>query len=282
VSTDEIGAGGAQPNLGRLVAKVPEITLYFWITKVLTTGMGEAASDYLGNSLGTAIAMPLGGAALIAALMLQFRVRRYIAWVYWLAVVMVSVFGTMLADGIHSAGVPYIVSTIVFSLGLAGIFYWWNASEGTLDVHSIYTRRRERFYWATVIATFALGTAAGDMTASTFDLGYVSSVIVFAILIAVPAIGYWRFGLNPVVAFWFAYVVTRPLGASAADWMAVPRNQGGLGWGTGWVTLGMTAAIICFVGYLAIGRRGTESTGAQPSALDRGAVDAELPGNGSY
>jgi uncharacterized membrane-anchored protein len=183
----------------------------------------------------------------------QFRVREYRAWVYWLAVVMVSVFGTMVADGIHNgAGIPYWLSTIVFALFLAAALGGWYLREKTLDIHSIFTRRRESFYWATVIGTFALGTAAGDMTASTFNLGYVSSVVIFAVAIIVPAVGYWKFGLNPILAFWFAYIVTRPLGASAADLMAVPRSLGGWGLGTGWVTLITTAAILCFVAYLAV------------------------------
>ncbi len=242
--------------LGTVVAKVPEITAYFWITKVLTTGMGEAASDYLGAQLGSAVAMPLAGAALIIALVIQFKVRRYLAWVYWLAVVMVSVFGTMVADGIHNgADVPYWLSTIVFAIILAGVLFGWYRREKTLDIHSIVTRRRECFYWATVISTFALGTAAGDMTASTFNLGYVSSVVIFAVAIVIPAVGYWKFGLNPILAFWFAYIVTRPLGASAADLMAVPRSLGGWGLGTGWVTLISTAAILAFVGYLAVTSR---------------------------
>jgi uncharacterized membrane-anchored protein len=242
-----------------VATKVPEITGYFWITKVLTTGMGEAASDYLGNRLGTAVAMPLAGAALAGALIVQFRVRRYLAWVYWLAVVMVSVFGTMLADGIHNGtGIPYWVSTIVFGAVLGAVLLGWQRSEQTLNIHSIRTRRREGFYWATVVSTFALGTAAGDMTASSFDLGYVSSVVIFLVVIAIPAIGYWRFGLNPILGFWFAYVLTRPLGASTADWLAVPRGQGGLGLGTGWVTLLTTGAIGCFVGYLAATRTDLE------------------------
>jgi uncharacterized membrane-anchored protein len=253
VSLEEIAPHQPQPELRALVAKVPEITAYFWITKVLTTGMGEAASDYLGSSLGTAVAMPLACMALIGALIGQFRVQRYVAWVYWLAVVMVSVFGTMLADGIHNgAGVPYWLSTIVFTVVLAGVLAGWYRSENTLDIHSIVTRRREYFYWSTVIATFALGTAAGDMTASTFRLGYVSSVVIFAVVIVIPAVGYWKFGLNPILAFWFAYVITRPLGASAADLMAVPRALGGWGLGTGWVTLITTIAILGFVAYLAI------------------------------
>jgi uncharacterized membrane-anchored protein len=253
VSLEEIAPDRPHSSLRAVVAKVPEITAYFWITKVLTTGMGEAASDYLGASLGSAVAMPLAGAALVGALIGQFKVRRYIAWVYWLAVVMVSVFGTMLADGIHNGvGVPYWLSTMVFAAILAGVLAGWYWSEKTLNIHSIVNRRRESYYWATVITTFALGTAAGDMTASTFKLGYVSSVVIFAVVIVVPAIGYWKFDLNPILAFWFAYIVTRPLGASAADLMAVPRSLGGWGLGTGWVTLITTIAILGFVAYLAV------------------------------
>jgi uncharacterized membrane-anchored protein len=275
VSLEEIAPDRPQPGLSAVVAKVPEITAYFWITKVLTTGMGEAASDYLGSSLGTAVAMPLAGSALVGALIGQFRVRRYVAWVYWLAVVMVSVFGTMLADGIHNgAGVPYWLSTIVFALILAGVLTGWYLSENTLDIHSIVTRRREYFYWSTVVGTFALGTAAGDMTASTFNLGYVSSVVIFAVAIVVPAVGYWKFGLNPILAFWFAYIVTRPLGASAADLMAVPRSLGGWGLGTGWVTVITTAAILLFVAYLSITNKRL-ATGDLARREDVGAVTAE-------
>jgi uncharacterized membrane-anchored protein len=253
VSLEEIAPNRPAPAFRSVVTKVPEITAYFWITKVLTTGMGEATSDYLGARLGTAVAMPLAGAALVLALVAQFKVREYIAWVYWLAVVMVSVFGTMVADGVHNGtGVPYWLSTIVFAGILAAVLVGWYVSEKTLDIHSIVTRRREYFYWATVVSTFALGTAAGDMTASTFNLGYISSVLIFAVVIVIPAVGYWRFGLNPIFGFWFAYIVTRPLGASTADLMAVPRTLGGWGLGTGWVALMMTAAILVFVAYLAV------------------------------
>ena len=252
------------PTALDVATKVPQITAYFWVTKVLTTGMGEAASDYLGARLGTAIAMPLAGAALVIALVVQFRVSRYVAWVYWAAVVMVSVFGTMLADGIHNGpGVPYAVSTAVFAVALGAVLYGWHVTEGTLDIHSVRTARREGFYWATVVCTFALGTAAGDLTASGLHLGYVVSWVVFAAVIVIPAVGYWRFGMNAIVAFWFAYIVTRPLGASLADWGAVPRHQGGRGLGTGVVTGVMTAAIVVFVAYLAVTRTDVEPEDAQ-------------------
>ncbi len=233
--------------------KVPEITVLFWIIKLLTTGMGETTSDYLAHQLDPMLAVALGGIGLAVALVLQFFVRRYVAWIYWLAVVMVAIFGTMAADVLHvGLGIPYLVSTTLFSVTLAVIFVAWYMSEKTLSIHSISTRRREMFYWATVMATFALGTAAGDMTATTLNLGYFSSGILFAALIAVPALGYWLFGLNEIIAFWFAYIVTRPLGASFADWMGRPSNLSGLGLGTGQISLGLAILIVCFVGYLTI------------------------------
>jgi uncharacterized membrane-anchored protein len=239
--------------------KVPEITVLFWIIKLLTTGMGETTSDYLAHQLDPMLAVALGGIGLAVALVLQFFVRRYVAWIYWLAVVMVAIFGTMAADVLHvGLGIPYLVSTALFSVTLAVIFVAWYMSEKTLSIHSISTRRREMFYWATVMATFALGTAAGDMTATTLNLGYFSSGILFAALIAIPALGYWLFGLNEIVAFWFAYIVTRPLGASFADWMGRPSNLGGLGLGTGQISLGLAILIVCFVGYLTINRLDTK------------------------
>ena len=248
---------------------MPEITIVFWITKVLTTGMGEATSDYLAHRFGPVIAGTLGLTALVAAVVAQFRVRRYMAWVYWTAVVMVAVFGTMAADGLHvELGVPYVVSTPFFAAVLAVIFVVWYRTEKTLSIHSIYTRRREVFYWATVLATFALGTAAGDLTAMTLHLGYLASGILFTVVIAVPAIGYWRFNLNPIVAFWFAYIVTRPLGASYADWLGVPRSLSGLNMGRGPVALGLTIGIVGFVAYLAITRIDVEEA-AGPVAAEQ-------------
>jgi uncharacterized membrane-anchored protein len=239
-----------------MLSKVPEVTAYFWVIKVLTTGMGETTSDYLAHRLGPIVAVGLAGVVLAAALVLQLSVRRYVAWIYWSAVVMVSVFGTMAADVLHvGLGVPYVVSTAFFVVALAAVFVLWYVSEKTLSIHSIFTWRREVFYWATVMATFALGTAAGDMTAVSIHLGYVTSGVMFAVLMAVPALAYWRLGLNPVFAFWFAYVVTRPLGASFADWLGVSRARGGLALGTGPVSLALTVVILGFVGYLAMSRK---------------------------
>ncbi|MEU6283291.1 hypothetical protein [Streptomyces sp. NPDC047028] len=241
--------------------KVPEVTVYFWIIKVLTTGMGETASDFLAHLFGPVPAVGLGGAGLVAALVLQFAVRRYVAWIYWTAIVMVSVFGTMAADVLHvGVGVPYALSTPAFLLVLAAVFALWYASERTLSIHSIRTRRRETFYWAAVLATFALGTAAGDLTAS-IGLGYLGSVVLFAVAICVPALAHRAGTLGAVTAFWTAYVITRPLGASIADWMAVPKSRGGLDWGLGPVTLSWTVAILGFVAYLAVSGRDKERLG---------------------
>ncbi|MET8964797.1 hypothetical protein ABZX69_35890 [Streptomyces sp. NPDC004074] len=180
-----------------------------------------------------------------------------VAWVYWTAVVMVSVFGTMAADVLHvGLGIPYTVSTPPFLTALAAVFALWYAAERTLSIHGIRTRRRETFYWAAVLATFALGTAAGDLTATVCYLG---SVVLFAAAICVPALAHRFATLNAVAAFWTAYVITRPLGASLADWTALGHTRGGLGLGLGPVTLAWTVAIVCFVGYLATSRRDTPS-----------------------
>ena len=252
-------ASGAHARAGRAarvgLSKVPEVTVAFWITKVLTTGMGEAASDYLTRAMAPAIAVGLGFVGFAAAIALQFATRRYRTWVYWLAVAMVGVFGTMAADVLHvGLGVPYIASTAFYMVALAVIFGVWYATERSLSIHSIRTPRREFFYWATVLATFALGTAAGDLTATTMHLGYLASGVLFAVAIAVPAVA-WRLGLNPILTFWAAYIVTRPLGASFADWVAVPHYRGGLNAGYGPVTVVMVAAIALLVGYLSVTER---------------------------
>jgi uncharacterized membrane-anchored protein len=242
--------------------RVPEITAYFWIVKALSTAMGESTSDYLVHALNSVPAVALGFVGFVGALVLQFSMRRYMAWTYWFAVVMVGVFGTMAADVLHVGfHVPYIASAPLFAVVLIAVFVTWQKTEHTLSIHSIDTPRREAFYWAAVVATFALGTAVGDLTATTFHLGYGYSIVLFAGLIAVPAVGYRRFNWNPIFAFWFAYVVTRPLGASFADWLGKPTNVGGLGWGSGWVALVLTGLIICFVAFLAVTRRDVQQDG---------------------
>lgn len=239
----------------RILRKVPQVTVYFWIVKLLSTAMGESSTDYLVYQINPYVAVALGCLGLGVALLLQFLARRYVAWIYWFAVVMVAVFGTMAADVAHVVlGIPYLVSTAFFAAALAVVFVAWYASERTLSIHSIDTRRRELFYWATVLATFALGTAAGDFTAATLGLGYFPSFLLFAALFVAPGLAYRWFGINEILAFWFAYVITRPLGASFADWMGKPI-LGGLGLGDGKVALVLTALIVAFVGYLSITRR---------------------------
>ncbi|MEG4963521.1 hypothetical protein [Microcoleus sp. K4-B3] len=234
----------------RLLKKLPEVTIFFWIIKLLTTGMGETTSDYLAHQMNPIFAVALGGSGLVIALLIQFLVRKYISWVYWLAIIMVAIFGTMAADAIHVVlGVSYLLSTVGFSVVLSIIFAVWYMSEKTLSINHIYTLRRELFYWATVMVTFALGTAAGDMTASTWGLGYFTSGVLFALLFALPAFAYWRSGLNEVGAFWLAYILTRPLGASFADWIGKSQDVGGVGFGTGRISIVLAILIFGFVAY---------------------------------
>ncbi|MFZ1992623.1 MAG: hypothetical protein WAU75_00825 [Solirubrobacteraceae bacterium] len=237
-----------------LAVKVPQITLIFWVLKLLTTGMGEAMSDFMGQQ-SVPIAGAVGVFGLAFALWLQFRAPEYRATVYWFAVMMVAVFGTMAADGIRDgARIPYTVTTPLFASIVAAIFFVWYRTEGTLSIHSINTRRREAFYWSAVLATFALGTAAGDLTAYSLKLGFWESAVLFAAVFAIPAIGWWRFQLNPVIAFWAAYIVTRPLGASFADGFSTPTN-GGLNLGDPLVSLVEFAVFIALVAWVTISRR---------------------------
>lgn len=220
--------------LGAMVAetsrrsRVPEVTSLFWAVKILTTGVGEVASDFLVKTFDPVPVVLICFVAFVAAGALQLATRRYVPWRYWLFVLLVAVFGTMVADVAHIvAGIPYLFSALAFAVVLAMVFVAWRRTEGTLSVHSITTGRRELFYWATVLATFALGTAVGDLTATTFALGYLGSALLFGALFAIPAVGR-RLGLPATGAFWTAYVLTRPLGASLADWLAVTPDRGGL------------------------------------------------------
>lgn len=248
-------------STARLARKVPEVTIFFWVIKLMTTAMGESTSDYLVNRFNPYIVVVLGFIGFLLAIVLQFRARRYVPWIYWLAVLMVAIFGTMAADVTHVVlGVSYLVSTIVFAAALAVIFILWARTEKTLSIHSINTRRRETFYWATVLATFALGTAAGDLAAYTAQLGFLSAGILFAVVFAVPAIGHWRFKWNAIFAFWFAYVMTRPLGASFADWTGKAKSTGALGWGDGPVVAVLGLIIAALVGYLTLTHKDVDHT----------------------
>jgi uncharacterized membrane-anchored protein len=249
-------AGGRDDWLTkRGLVRVSEVTALFWLIKGLSTAMGESTSDYLVHAIAPVAAVAIGFVGFVAALTLQFRQRRYLAWTYWFAVVMVGVFGTMAADVLHVGfSVPYTATSILYAAALAIVFLSWGRTQHTLSIHSVDSAMREGYYWAAVVATFALGTAVGDLTAVTLHLGYFSSALLFAGLIAIPAIGYASGRLNQILAFWTAYVLTRPLGASVADWLGKPVRSGGLGWGGGAVALGLTALIIVFVSYLAVTR----------------------------
>lgn len=242
---------------------VPAATALFWAVKIATTGMGEAASDFMGHQA-PLVAGPLvlvSGAGLVAALVLQLRSDRYRPWVYWSAVAMISVVGTMIADVLRvGLGLSYATTTVVFAIAVAAALIAWYRSEGTLSIHSITTRRRQVFYWSTVTATFALGTAAGDLVADSLHLGFWPAGVLFTGLIAVPAVAY-RVRLNGIVAFWWAYVLTRPLGASFADWVGVPHARGGLAVGPGPVAAVLIVVIACLV---AVEQRRAR-TGQEPS-----------------
>ena len=238
-----------------LAAKVPEITFLFWVIKILTTCGGEAVSDYL--ALGNRLVGGVVEVGLVAvALVWQFRTRRYTAVAYWFLAYAIAIFGTGVSDALHLfVGIPYAGTTLLWSVVLAMVFWLWYRSEGTLSIHSIVTRRREAYYWAVVFATFALGTALGDFTATVLGLGYLASGIMFGFIILIPAVAWSRFGLNAVAAFWFAYVVTRPLGASFADYLGRPHSLSGLGLGSGRVAVIVAVLVAILVGYLAVTRR---------------------------
>ena len=240
---------------GVVRSKVPSVTIYFWVIKLLTTAMGEAASDSLLHYLDPFLGVAIGAAGFVVALVIQFFAPKYVPWIYWLLVAMVAVFGTMAADVLHKLGMSHLAATLIYAVLLAGIFTWWHTSEKTLAMHSITTTRRESFYWATVFMSFALGTAAGDWTAGTLHLGNFWSGIVFAVLFALPLVGRRVLGWDEVFSFWFAYVMTRPLGASFADWFGKPAHKGDLGIGTIPVAVTLTIIIVLLVGYITLTRR---------------------------
>jgi uncharacterized membrane-anchored protein len=241
-------------NRRHLLMKVPQITITFWVAKLLTTAFGEAFSDFVffNDYLGQHVAILLGLVLLLGCLALQLRTTRYTPWGYWLAVTAVSIFGTMSADFLNKdLGMPLWASTVLLLALQATVFLVWYVSQRTLDVHSIDTSLRELFYWLTVIFTFALGTAAGDFAADTLGLGTLTSSFVFLAVILVPAVGYRVFGLNEVLAFWFAYTITRPLGASVADWLAVPAPYGdGLQLGTGTMSIVLAVPLLAVIALL--------------------------------
>jgi uncharacterized membrane-anchored protein len=255
----QLPAEGRVPIVGRFfpvptAAKVPEVIFLFWVVKILTTAGGEATSDYLkiyGNFKGGAAELAL----FVVGFVWQFATRRYSAFAYWFFAYAIAVIGTGVADFLHlDVGIPYAGTTLLWAVVLIAIFFTWYRREGTLSIHSITTQRREAFYWATVFATFALGTALGDYTAISLNLGYLGSGIFFAVLIFIPALAHRRFGLNGIAAFWMSYVVTRPLGASFADYISKPQHLTGLGLGDGPTAFLFALAVLVSVTYLSIAR----------------------------
>ena len=241
---------GTDAQAFRGAPKVPAVKPYFWALKLLTTAMGEAISDYLVNDVNKYLAVVVGFVLFVVAIVWQFRTPTYRTWPYWSAVAMVAVFGTMCADVMHIVlGLPYMVSATFYAICLIVTFVVWYRSEGTLDIHSIVTRRREVFYWLAVIFTFAMGTALGDLFASTFHLGYLASAFVFIALILVPLVA-WRLGVNPVLTFWVAYIITRPVGASFADFFGMPKAISGAGYGHGVVSIVTLILVVSFIIYL--------------------------------
>jgi uncharacterized membrane-anchored protein len=241
----------------QMLNKVPEITLYFWVIKVLCTTVGETAADYLNSNLGLGLSGTsyVMSAVLIVALVFQFASRRYKPGTYWLSVVLISVVGTLISDNlVDGYGIPLQTTTIVFGVALALTFAWWYASEGTLSIHTIFTTRREAFYWAAVLFTFALGTSAGDFLSEKLALGYLNAVFLFAGAIAVVALAHFVFRLNAILSFWLAYILTRPLGASIGDYMSQAKPDGGLGLGTTVTSFIFLGVILALVVYLAVTR----------------------------
>jgi uncharacterized membrane-anchored protein len=257
-----------------LASKVPEVIALFWVVKILTTAGGEATSDYL-KTYGNFGAATIEILFILAGLVWQFSTRRYRAFAYWFLAYAVATTGTGVADFIHlDLHVPYIGTTILWGVILAVVFWGWNRSEGTLSIHSIVIQRREAFYWATVFATFALGTALGDLTAITFNWGYFTSGLFFTLLILLPPLARMRFGLNGIAAFWMSYVVTRPLGASFADWIDKPKADTGLGFGNGPTAVLFAIAVFVLVTYLAIARPDIQSVDARDA--DGASLQPEL------
>lgn len=246
------------PSTEFLLNKVPEVTIFFWAIKILCTTVGETAADLLNERLhlglsGTSLVMSV---LLVVALIFQFKARKYVAGLYWLAVVLISIVGTLITDNLSdNFGISLVVSTLVFTAALIATFLIWYVVERTLSIHTIFTSRREAFYWLAILFTFALGTAAGDLIAERLDLGYLLSAVIFGSLIALVALAYFRFKLDGITAFWMAYILTRPLGASLGDLLSQSHSAGGLGYGPVTTSVLFLAAILATVIYLAITKR---------------------------
>ena len=238
--------------------KVPAVTLAFWVIKILATTVGETAADVLSTTfnLGLVVTSYVMGALLIIALVAQFRTKRYVPGVYWITVVFISVVGTLISDNlVDNLGVTLVTTTTIFSLALAAVFVWWYASEKTLSVHTIYTNRREAFYWGAILFTFSLGTSGGDLLSERLALGYGVALAIFAAGIAVVYLLYKMHAINGVLAFWIAYILTRPLGASAGDLITQAPADGGFGIGRLSSTGVILVIIVALVAYLTVQER---------------------------
>jgi uncharacterized membrane-anchored protein len=246
------------PAARAMLNKVPEVTLYFWTIKILATTVGETAADFLifNFKLGLTHTTYFMGALLAVALLAQFRSRRCVEWVYWLAVVLISIVGTLITDNlVDNLGVPLQTMVWAFGAALAVTFALWYGSEKTLSIHSITTTGREAFYWLAILFTFALGTAAGDLVAETLKLGYANSALMFAAMIGTVTVAFYGFRANAIAAFWIAYILTRPLGASLGDWLSQPMANGGLGWGAIHTSEAFLGAILTLVLFLSLQRK---------------------------
>jgi uncharacterized membrane-anchored protein len=275
-SPDRLAASGngLVPLIGRffpapVAAKVPEIIFVFWVVKILTTAGGEATSDYL-KTYGNIVGGGFEVLVIVVGLVLQFETRRYRAFAYWFLAYAIAITGTGVADFLHlDVHIPYAGTTLLWAVILAGVFWLWQRNEGTLSIHSITTQRREAYYWATVFATFALGTALGDYTATSLKLGYLDSGILFGVVILIPALARWQLGVNGIAAFWMSYVVTRPLGASFADYISKPHKLSGIAFGDGPTAIVFALAVFVLVSYLALARPDIQKPLKSPAAQPR-------------
>lgn len=266
------------PPLGRrMLNKVPEVTLFFWVIKIMCTTVGETAADYLNDNLGFGLTKTtyVSGALLAVLLLAQFRLRRYVPAVYWAVVVVISVFGTLITDNMTDAhDVPLTTSTPIFAVILAAVFAAWYAVERTLSIHSIVTSRREAFYWLAILFTFSLGTAAGDLVAEKFSLGYGPSIAIWGGAIALVAVLHYGLRMGAVLSFWLAYILTRPLGASIGDFMSQHSHRyGGLGLGTTGTSYIFLGCIVSLVAFLTITKRDQ----TPPEVVERDSHARERP-----
>jgi uncharacterized membrane-anchored protein len=258
----------------QMLNKVPEITLYFWVIKILCTTVGETFADNLNENLGLGLTNTsyIMSAVLVAVLVAQFRTRRYVPGIYWLAVVLISVVGTLISDNlVENYGVALETTTIAFGACLVAVFAAWYWSERTLSVHTIFTTKRESFYWLAILFTFALGTSAGDLLSEKLEMGYLTALAIFAGAIAVIAVLHFGLRMNAILSFWLAYILTRPLGASIGDYLASPTAEGGLGLGTNLTSIVFLSTILLLVAYLAISKRDVIRSGPIAAAASAAA-----------